>query len=194
MTESTQKRTEEVLGALGALQEGHFRLTSGRHSDKYMQCARLFEHPKESAELCALLACEFRELGVELVAGPALGGIIMAYEIARALGARNIFAERENGVMTLRRGFHVAPGTRVLVIEDVVTTGGSVKEVALLLRGLGANVIGAGAVVDRSAGKVELDTPFKALLTLDATSWMPDNCPLCGKGVPIVKPGSRKVK
>lgn len=190
--ESTQKRTEEILGALGALQEGHFRLTSGRHSDKYMQCARLFEHPEESAGLCALLADEFREFGVELVAGPAIGGIIAAYEVARALGVRNIFAERENGVMTLRRGFHVEPGTRVLAVEDVVTTGGSVKEVVSLLRALGADVVGAGAVVDRSAGKVELGTPFKALLTLDAVSWAPEDCPLCRRGMPIVKPGSRQ--
>ncbi|MDR2779883.1 MAG: orotate phosphoribosyltransferase, partial [Synergistaceae bacterium] len=130
----------ETLRRLGALQTGHFRLTSGRHSDRYMQCARLFERPEASAALCAMLAGMFRSAGTEIdaVAGPAIGGVIMAYETARALGVRNIFAERENGVMSLRRGFSVERGERVLIVEDVVTTGGSVKEVMELLRGMGA--------------------------------------------------------
>lgn len=189
--ESTQKRTAEVLEKLGALQSGHFRLTSGRHSDRYMQCAKLFEQPKESTELCALLAETFKDDGIELVAGPAIGGIIMAYEVARALGVRNIFAERENGVMTLRRGFNVAPGTRVLVVEDVVTTGGSVKEVVALLQKGGAEVVAAGSVVDRSGGDASFGVPFHPLMALDARSWEADECPLCKEGLAIVKPGSR---
>lgn len=189
--ESTQKRTAEVLSELGALQHGHFKLTSGRHSDKYMQCAKLFEQPSASGELCALLAGQFTGAGIDLVAGPAIGGIIMAYEVARALGVRNIFAERENGVMTLRRGFRVARGTRVLVVEDVVTTGGSVKEVVSLLQNQGAGVVAVGSVVDRSGGTAGFDVPFYPLMTLDASSWEQEACPLCRDGIPVIKPGSR---
>ncbi len=191
--ESTQKRTAKVLEKLGALQSGHFRLTSGRHSDRYMQCAKLFEQPKESAELCSLLAGKFKGDGTELVVGPAIGGIIMAYEVARALGVRNIFAERENGVMTLRRGFKVDPGTRVLVVEDVVTTGGSVKEVVALLQSRGAEVIAVGSVVDRSGGNADFGVPFHSLMTLNARSWDADECPLCKEGLAIAKPGSRVI-
>ena len=183
----------EILSRLGALKTGQFRLTSGRHSDRYMQCARLFEHPAESAELCARLAGIFkRDAGhIDIVAGPALGGIIMAYEVARALGARNIFAERENGAMTLRRGFRIEPGERVLVVEDVVTTGGSVKELINLLRGMGAEIAGVGSVVDRSDGAVDFGVTFRALVAMDIKSWDENQCPLCKEGAPIVKPGSR---
>lgn len=187
----TTARTEEVLKRLGALHTGHFKLTSGRHSDRYIQCAKLFEHPKESAELCADLAELFKEAGVQLVVGPAVGGIIISYEVARALGVRNIFAEREDGVMKLRRGFEVEPGERVLVVEDVVTTGGSVREVIEIVRGAGGVVVGVGSVADRSAGKVDFGVPFHALLTADVKSWDASSCPLCEKGVPIKKPGSR---
>jgi orotate phosphoribosyltransferase len=160
-----------------------------------MQCARLFEHPKESEALCARLADMFRRSGTEIdaVAGPALGGIIMAYEAARALGVRNIFAERENGVMTLRRGFHVERGERVLIVEDVVTTGGSVKEVMELLRGMGAEIAGVGAIVDRSGGAADFGVNFLPLASMDIKSWDERECPLCGDGVPIKKPGSRQV-
>ena len=183
----------EILSGLGAMQTGHFRLTSGRHSDRYVQCARLFEHPAESAELCARLASAFKESGVraDAVAGPALGGIIMAYEVARAMGMRNIFAERENGVMTLRRGFTVSPGERVLVVEDVVTTGGSVREVIALLRGMGALIAGAGSIVDRSAGAIDFGVTFLSLVSMDVKSWDENECPLCREGKPIIKPGSR---
>jgi orotate phosphoribosyltransferase len=185
----------EILHRLGALQTGHFRLTSGRHSDRYMQCARLFEHPTESAELCARLAELFKRDAdkIDVVAGPALGGVIMAYETARALGARNIFAERENGAMTLRRGFQIEPGERVLVVEDVVTTGGSVKEVIDLLRGMGSDVVGVGSVVDRSDGSVDFGVYFRSLVSMDIKSWGETECPLCKEGVPINKPGSRQV-
>jgi orotate phosphoribosyltransferase len=184
----------EILRELGALQTGHFRLTSGRHSDRYMQCARLFEHPSESEDLCARLAGMFPRGETDTVAGPALGGVIMAYEVARALGARNIFTERENGVMTLRRGFKVEKGERVLIVEDVVTTGGSVKEVIKIIREAGAAVAGVGAIVDRSNGGVEFGVDFNALVSLDIESWDEAECPLCARGVPVIKPGSRKVK
>ena len=187
----TQRRTQEVLARLGALRTGHFRLTSGLHSDRYMQCAALFEHPGESAELCGALADLFRGDRIDVVAGPALGGVILAYEVARALGVRNIFAERENGKMTLRRGFHVEPGSRVLVVEDVVTTGGSVKEVMELLRASGAEVVGVGSVVDRSGGTADFGVPFRPLMTMEARKWQESECPLCREGVPLVKPGSR---
>lgn len=184
----------EILSKLGALRTGHFRLTSGRHSDRYMQCARLFEHPPESEDLCARLAGAFPRGGTsaDMVAGPALGGVIMAYEIAKALGARNIFTERENGVMTLRRGFNVEKGERVLIVEDVVTTGGSVKEVIKIIRDAGAIVVGVGAIVDRSNGGVDFGVDFKALVSLDIKSWDEAECPLCARGVPVIKPGSRK--
>ncbi|MCR5346635.1 MAG: orotate phosphoribosyltransferase [Fretibacterium sp.] len=189
----TQEMTRETLTRLGALKSGHFRLTSGLHSDRYMQCAALFQFPEDSRRLCAALAEKFSGQKIDLVAGPALGGIIMAYEVARALGVPNIFAERENGTMTFRRGFHVEAGQRVLAVEDVVTTGGSVKEVIGLIRQAGGEVAGVGAVVDRSGGKADFGVPFHALMKLEATTWKEEDCPLCREGMPIVKPGSRKV-
>ncbi|MDR1651045.1 MAG: orotate phosphoribosyltransferase [Synergistaceae bacterium] len=184
----------EVLQNLGVLRTGHFKLTSGRHSDKYMQCAKLFEHPAESADLCARLAGAFKGGGgtADVVAGPAVGGIIMAYEVARAIGVRCVFTERENGVMTLRRGFSVSPGERVLVVEDVVTTGGSVKEVIELLRGAGAEIAGVASIVDRSGGKVDFGVKFRSLVSMDIKSWDAETCPLCREGIPTAKPGSRK--
>ena len=189
---------EQVLGILKekeAVLEGHFLLTSGRHSDRYVQCAKLFRYPDTSELICRELAAYFKDAGVELVCGPAVGGIIIAYEMARQLGVPNIFAERENGNMTLRRGFTVEKGQRVLVCEDVVTTGGSVKEVIELLRGMGAEVVGVGSVADRSAGKVDFGVPFHAVLSMEVKSWEPDECPLCREGkTPAVKPGSRGLK
>lgn len=192
--EHTQERTMQILKDLGVILSGHFLLTSGRHSDTYMQCAKLFEHPKESAELCGLLADSFRGMDIELVAGPALGGIIISYETARALNVRNIFAERENSVMTFRRGFHIKKGERVLVVEDVVTTGGSSKEVIDLVRAAGGVVVGVGSVVDRSNGTVDFGVPFHPLMSADVKSWDASECPLCKLGTPAVKPGSRSMK
>ena len=191
--QNTEEMTREILLRLGALKQGHFRLTSGLHSDRYMQCAALFQFPRESEQLCAALAEKFAGQKIDLVAGPALGGIIMAYEVARALGVPNIFSEREEGKMTFRRGVRVEAGQKVLVVEDVVTTGGSVKEVIGLVRAAGGEVVGVGSVVDRSGGKADFGVPFQALMTLEATNWKEEDCPLCKEGVPIVKPGSRKV-
>ena len=182
----------EIFKRTGVMQEGHFRFTSGRHSDNYMQCARLFEFPSDSVVICSDVAEFFRDKGIDLVVGPALGGIIMAYEVAKLLNVRNIFAEREDGAMTLRRGFDVTAGSRAIVVEDVVTTGGSVKEVIELLRGHDVDVVGVGAVIDRSNGKVVFDVPFHAVATMDLKSWEPEDCHLCRQGIPLMKPGSRK--
>jgi orotate phosphoribosyltransferase len=189
--------TEEILAVFretGVMLEGHFLLTSGRHSDRYMQCARLFEHPRHSELLCAELARRFDGEKIDLVIGPALGGIIMSYEVSRALGARNIFAERQDGVMTIRRGFAVRPGERVLVVEDVVTTGGSVREVLALLEAEKADIVGVGVIVDRSAGKVDFGYRLESLVSMEVTSYPPEECPICKTGLPLVKPGSRAVK
>ncbi|NPV27703.1 MAG: orotate phosphoribosyltransferase [Firmicutes bacterium] len=176
-----------------ALLEGHFRLTSGRHSDRYMQCALVLQHPDHTARLGEELARRFRGQRIDLVIGPAMGGIIVAYEVARALGVRALFTERENGVMSLRRGFTIKPGEKVLVVEDVVTTGGSVQEVIEVVKGQGGEVVGVGVLVDRSNGQVKFGVQQEAVLTLDVVSWPAEECPLCKEGLPVVKPGSRQV-
>ncbi len=174
--------------------EGHFLLTSGRHSDKYMQCAKLFQYADVSERICRQLAEQFSDIEIDLVAGPAIGGIIMAYEMGRQLNVKNVFAERENGKMTFRRGFSIPEGARVLVTEDVVTTGGSVKEVMELIRSLGGVVAGVGSVVDRSNGSVDFGVPFRAVLSMEVVSYAPEECPLCKEGTPAIKPGSRNIK
>ncbi|HBU13215.1 MAG TPA: orotate phosphoribosyltransferase, partial [Clostridiales bacterium] len=172
--------------------EGHFLLTSDRHSGQYMQCAKLFQYADVSALICRQLAEQFSDIEIDIVAGPAIGGIIMAYEMGRQLDVKNVFAERENGAMTFRRGFTIPNGANVLVTEDVVTTGGSVKEVMELIRRMGGNVAGVGCVVDRSNGAVDFGVPFRAALSMEVVSYAPEECPLCKSGVPAVKPGSRK--
>lgn len=190
-------RPEEALAMFlesGALMEGHFLLSSGRHSSRYMQCARVLQYPAFASRLGEELARLFADSRIEAVVGPALGGIIVAQEVARAFGGRvrSLFTEREDGRMALRRGFAVAPGERVLVVEDVITTGGSAQEVIDLMRALGAVVAGVGALVDRSGGKVDFGVPLRAVVTLEIESYLPEDCPLCREGVPLVKPGSRK--
>ncbi len=190
----TQEEIIKIFKEKEVMLEGHFLLTSGRHSDKYMQCAKLFQYADTSALICKQLAGQFDGKKIDLVVGPAIGGIIMAYEMGRQLGVKNIFAERENGVMTLRRGFEAPAGANVLVVEDVVTTGGSVREVIALMKESGANVVGVGAVVDRSAGQVDFGCEFRAVLSMEVKSYDPAECPICGSGLPLVKPGSRKGK
>ena len=185
------ERTIETLQKTGSLLEGHFVLTSGRHAGQYIQCARLFEYPAHSAQLCAELAQQLSAVQAELVVGPALGGVIFAYELARALGVRNIFAERESGAMTLRRGFAIEPGTRVVIAEDVVTTGGSVREVIEVVRAAQGEVVAVAAIADRSGGQADFGVPLVSLLSLDIPSYGADRCPLCDKGLPLIKPGSR---
>ncbi|MCK9525290.1 MAG: orotate phosphoribosyltransferase [Limnochordia bacterium] len=177
---------------LGVLQTGHFKLTSGLHSEQYMQCAKLFEHPREAAKVVEALLAKLPN-GVETVIAPAIGGITVGYELARLLGCRFIFAERQDGTMTFRRGFAVRTGERVLAVEDVVTTGGSVREVVDLARDFGAEVLGVAAVVDRSQGKADFGVPFYPLVRADIRVYDPEQCPLCGAGVALQTPGSRKM-
>ena len=187
----TDKRIQEIFRQSGVLMEGHFLLTSGRHSNRYMQCAKVFQYPRWTEELSRALAEKLPGPAADVVIGPAIGGIILSYEMGRCLGVKAVFAERENGEMTLRRGFEVPAGARVLVAEDVVTTGGSVREVMELVKKLGAEVVGVGAFVDRSGGKVDFGVPFTSVLSLEIRSYLPGECPMCKNHLPIVKPGSR---
>lgn len=187
-----KEQATKIFSDSGALLEGHFRLTSGRHSNQYMQCAQVLKYPQYTEQLARHLADKFADDNVEMVVGPAMGGIIVAYEVARQLNVPGIFCERENGKMALRRGFTITPGQRVLVVEDVVTTGGSVVEVIEVVKSLGANVVGVGVLVDRSNGAVDFGIKKEAVLTMDIQSWEVGDCPLCaaGMGEPV-KPGSR---
>jgi len=174
----------------GAYLKGHFRLTSGLHSNEYLQSALVLQHPAYAEKLGREMAAQLPR--AELVASPAIGGLIIGHEVARAMEARFIFAERDAaGKMTLRRGFSLRPGETVVVVEDVVTTGGSTREVIDLLRAAGAQVVGAGSIMDRSGGRVDLGVPRVALETLNVVSWQPEECPLCKQGLPVEKPGSR---
>lgn len=190
--------TEEVLKIFEqneALLKGHFLLTSGLHSSRYLQCALVLQHPAVAEKLCAALAAKVlgddRIARVDVVIAPALGGVIVAYEAARTLGVRALFAERQEGTMRLRRGFQLKPGEQVLVVEDVVTTGGSTREVMEVVRQAGGVVVGAGSLIDRSGGAVDLGVPRHALAVLDVPVYTPEECPLCKDGSPAVKPGSR---
>ena len=175
----------------GALLEGHFRLSSGLHSSGYLQCALVLQDPRTAGELGAALGARLAHLRPSVVLSPALGGILVGHEVARALGVRGIFAERQDGRLLLRRGFALAPGERVVVVEDVVTTGLSTRETMDVARAGGGEVVGAGALVDRSGGRSLLGVPFAALVALDLPAWREGECPLCAEGRPIVKPGSR---
>jgi orotate phosphoribosyltransferase len=178
----------------GALLDGHFRLSSGLHSPGYLQCALVLQHPRDAEALGAALGNLVRSLEAQTVLSPALGGIVIGQEVGRALGVRAIFAERQDAALTLRRGFALDPGEKVLVVEDVVTTGGSTRETMDVARAAGAVVVGACAIVDRSGGRQSLDVPFQALLPMDVKTYQPEACPLCRQGVPVVKPGSRSVR
>jgi len=175
----------------GALLEGHFRLTSGLHSPGYLQCALVLQHPREAEAYGVALAGRLRDLGARTVLSPALGGIVIGQEVGRALGIRAIFAERVDGTLMLRRGFSLDPDETVVVIEDVVTTGGSTRETIEVARAAGARVVGAGAIIDRGGGLQRLDVPFHALAELSLPTYEPASCPLCLAGQPVVKPGSR---
>jgi len=179
----------------GAYLNGHFRLTSGLHSPEYLQCARVLQHPRHAEQLGGMLAAELKKLAPEpvgLVVSPALGGLIIGHEVARSLGARFIFTERdENKKMTLRRGFTVTPGEPAIVVEDVITTGGSTRDVVDVLTAAGARPVAAGSIVDRSGGVASVGTPRVALVTLQVVTYDPADCPLCAQGIPAVKPGSR---
>jgi len=176
----------------GALLDGHFLLSSGLHSARYLQCALVLQDPPLAEQLCRRLADKLGNLKADAVIGPALGGVIVAYELARALGLPGIFAERADGRMQLRRGFRIAEGQRMLLAEDVVTTGGSLKEVMAVVREDGGNVVGVASLVDRSGDRdPAFGVPFVSLLRIDVPTWSAETCPLCQDGVPLVKPGSR---
>jgi len=187
----TENDVLKVFRENSALLEGHFILSSGLHSDRYIQCALVLQHPRVAEQLCTELAPKLGELGAKTVVGPALGGVLVAHEVARALGLRALFTERQNGVMTLRRGFQLKPDEPVLVVEDVITTGKSTRETIECIEDAGGKVLGVGALVDRSSGKVDFEVPKASLVTLDVKTYDPDDCPLCKSGTPAVKPGSR---
>lgn len=189
-----QDRLMTIFQQTGALLDGHFQLTSGLHSSRYLQCALVLQYPEHAEFVGRALAAKFSDDRVDAVVAPAIGGIIVAHETARAIGARALFTERESGTMTLRRGFRLRRGERVLVVEDVVTTGGSTRETIEAVVNADGVVIGAGSMVDRSGGAVDVGVRRQALLTLDVPSYDPLQCPMCKEGVPAVKPGSRGFK
>jgi len=188
----TEKEILFLFEELNALLKGHFKLSSGLHSEKYLQCAIVLQHPVIAEKLAKELAAKFAGEKIDVVVGPALGGVTWAYEVARAAGTRGIFTEREEGKMKLRRGFSVKEGEKALVVEDVVTTGGSTKEVIDVIKALGGVVVGVGSVIDRSEEPVDFGVKFKSLARVKVDTYKEENCPLCKKGVPVTKPGSRK--
>ena len=181
----------DLFRQTGAYLTGHFRLTSGLHSPEYLQCAKVLQYPQHAESMGKALAAAM-QVTPDVVVSPAMGGLIIGHEVARAFGVRHIFTERDaDRKMVLRRGFAIAPGETAVVIEDVITTGGSSVEVIELLRSLGAQVIAAGSVIDRSGGSADLGIPRAALATLTVKAFDPLQCPLCAQGIPVVKPGSR---
>src|SRR6478672_10130000 len=189
----TRDQLLDLFRRSGALLEGHFRLTSGLHSTGYLQCALVLQHPPHAEALGVAIAQRTRHLRPTMVLSPAIGGIVIGHEVARALGVRAQFVERHDAMLTLRRGFMIAEADRVLVVEDVLTTGGSTRETIQVARAAGGQVVGAAAIVDRSGGRATFDVPFQALLNVDLPTYQPDACPLCAQGLPVVKPGSRPV-
>jgi len=188
-------RAEEIIDkfkSAGALLEGHFILSSGLHSSAYLQCAIALQTPAVVAEFGAAIAEQFAGARIETVASPAIGGLVIGYEVARRLGARFIWTEREGGQMTLRRGFSLSQGERVLVVEDVITTGGSTRETIDVIRTHGAAVVAAASIIDRSGGKADVGVPRVSLATLDVPALDPADCEACQRGEPAIKPGSRK--
>ena len=183
----------EILEKTGALLKGHFLLSSGNHSEKYIQCARIFEYPQYGDMVSKMLSEKIKKYKPDLIIGPAMGGIHLAYLVAKYLNTRNIFAERENGIMTLRRGFKINKGENVAIVEDVITTGKSVKEVINLIKEAGANLCCVASIINR-AKENPFDVPYEYLLKIDLPIYSPDECPLCKQNIPIEKPGSRFIK
>ena len=183
----------EYFKETDALLDGHFILSSGLHSPKYLQCALALQFPKNAAEFGRAIAENFADAEIETVASPAIGGLIIGYEVAKALNVRFIWTERQNGEMTLRRGFSIKKGEKILAVEDVITTGGSIKECIEVLKNHGGNVTNAATIIDRSNGKADVGVPFSALVGLEVPSYKPENCPLCKTGEEAVKPGSRNI-
>ena len=186
----TQEEVRALLVKTGAIMDGHFLLTSGLHSPHYVEKFNVLQHPAYTAQLCAAMAEKFKDAEIETVVGPVTGGILLAHETGKALGTRAIFTERVDGKMTFRRGFSLREGERVLIVEDIVTTGGSIKEVIEVVKAAGAVPVAVSMLVDRSGGKANLgDVPHTALLTMEGETYTPETCPLCAKGVPMTKRG-----
>ncbi len=187
-----QKEAIEIFKKTEALLEGHFLLTSGLHSPNYFQCAKVLQYPEYAEKFCREIARHFKDQKIDSVISPAIGGIVVGQETGRLLNKKTVFAERQDGEMTLRRGFEIKKGERVLAVEDVVTTGGSIKEVIDLVRQWGGIIVGAAFIVDRSAGKVTFDVPTFSVLTMEVITYTKELCPLCKTNIPLVKPGSRQ--
>ena len=186
----TQEEVRALLVKTGAIMDGHFLLTSRLHSPHYVEKFNVLQHPAYTAQLCAAMAEKFKDAQIETVVGPVTGGILLAHETGKALGTRAIFTERVDGKMTFRRGFSLRAGERVLIVEDIVTTGGSSKEVIEVVKAAGAVPVAVSMLVDRSGGKADFgDVPSTALLTMDVETYAPETCPLCAKGVPMTKRG-----
>lgn len=184
----------QIFQKTNALLNGHFLLTSGRHSNQYFQCALVLQYAEYNEIICGMIAKHFKNSEIDIVISPAIGGIVVGQEVARQLGKKSIFAEREEKILTLRRGFQIEEGKKYLVCEDVVTTGGSVFEVMDIVKNNGGIVAGVGFIVDRSNNKVQFGVPQFSTLQLEVVSYSPENCPLCKQNIPAIKPGSRKVK
>ncbi len=192
-----EKEVKDLLLQTRAILEGHFLLTSGLHSPLYVEKFNVLQHPQYTEQLCRELATRFADSRIDTVLGPMTGGILLAHEVGKALGTRAIFTERENGKMTLRRGFTLAPNERVLIVEDIVTTGGSVREVVEVVKAAGAEPVGVGLLVDRSGGTADFGIAaekVEALLHLDVTTYKPDECPLCRDKIPMTERGSKHLK
>lgn len=186
----TQEEVKKLLEETNAIMTGHFLLTSGLHSPHYVEKFNVLQHPKYTEKLCQAMAEKFKDANIETVVGPVTGGVILAHEVGKALGTRAIFTERENGKMTFRRGFTLKPGERVLIVEDIVTTGGSIQEVIDVVKEFGGTPVAVSALVDRSSGRANFgDVPFTALLTMEVETYKPEECPLCAKGEPMTKRG-----
>lgn len=186
----TQEEVRALLVKTGAIMDGHFLLTSGLHSPHYVEKFNVLQHPAYTAQLCAAMAKKFKDAQIETVVGPVTGGILLAHETGKSLGTRAIFTERVDGKMTFRRGFSLHKGERVLIVEDIVTTGGSIKEVIEVVKAAGAVPVAVSMLVDRSGGKADFgDVPAAALLTMDVETYAPESCPLCAKGIPMTKRG-----
>lgn len=190
----TETEILNIFKKTEALLTGHFLLTSGRHSDRYFQCAKVLQYPEYTEQLCKMIADNFKNIKIDTVIAPAIGGLVVGQEVARLLNKKFIFAEREDKKLSLRRGFSLEENEKVLVCEDVVTTGGSVFEVIDIAKGYKSEVVGVGFIVDRSNGKVNFGYPQFSTLKMEVVSYLPDECPLCREDVEFVKPGSRKVK
>lgn len=186
----TQEEVRALLVKTGAIMDGHFLLTSGLHSPHYVEKFNVLQHPAYTAQLCAAMAEKFKNANIETVVGPVTGGILLAHETGKSLGTRAIFTERVDGKMTFRRGFSLREGERVLIVEDIVTTGGSIKEVIEVVKETGAVPVAVSMLVDRSGGKANFgDVPATALLTMEVETYAPENCPLCAQGIPMTKRG-----